>query len=389
MRNHTKSLSSAIILALCCYPVAAQADDTGFFASADSALAHDDNIYRVTDDLAQSDSYFSISPNLKLTGGYGKQRFEISYLGEYSKFNKAKNADFDDHKVKGIVELEHTSRFSSRLEAGYQKEHEEPGSINRIQLDIIEYNKYNQSDFLAGIAYGKTSGIGRLSLDFRKIKRDYTNNNLDYLNYDSDQFSSRFTYRIAPKTRLYVEAIYSEFDYQSIANFELDNKFKYYSAGLSWDFTNKLSGDINLGYQDRDYDLETIRDIDGIAYNGEILWSINTYSKIGIEATRESIDSSLEEAGGFLRTTYGLSINHKLTELLKVRADAAYSKDELVFNSAREDNRYAYSMTIDYELLRYLTLGAYYKYEERDSNNLLANYKANVIGLSISISLDE
>ena len=62
---------------------------------------------------------------------------------------------------------------------------------------------------------------------------------------------------------------------------------------------------------------------------------------------------------------------------------------ELVFNSAREDNRYAYSMTIDYELLRYLTLGAYYKYEERDSNNLLANYKANVIGLSISISLDE
>ncbi|BBO28959.1 hypothetical protein AltI4_33470 [Alteromonas sp. I4] len=388
MLNRTKFTLSIIALALSTSSALAQEDDTGFFAKADTTIAHDDNIYRVTDDLAQSDTYLSVAPEVKLIGGIGKQRFELSYSGDYAKFGDVEDADYSDHDVRAKINFEHTIRFSSKFEAGYQSEHEDPGVFDRIQLNITEYNKFNRNFFLAELAYGQESAIGRLALDYRRTEKDYTNNNLDFLDFVSDQVSARFTYRVAPKTRLYVESIFIDYDYDANNGFELDNKFKRYRAGLTWDFTNKLTGDINVGYQDRDYKLATLRDIDGLAYNGVIAWEINTYTNLEFLGSRESVNSSLEQSGGFLRTTYGASLSHKITELLTIKADAVFSKDELVFSSAREDDRYAYKVGLDYELLRYLTVGAFYTYEERDSSSELADYKANIIGLNVTVSLD-
>lgn len=389
MRNRTKFTLSTIALALCSSVAIAQEDETGFFAKADTTLAHDDNIYRVTDDLAQSDTYISVAPELKLIGGFGKQRFELSYDGDYSKFSDSDDADFADHNFKAKLNFEHTLRLSTRLEAGYQKEHEEPGYINRIQLDMTEYNKFDQDFLLAGLAYGSEKAIGRFSVNYRKTTRDYTTNNLDFLDFTSDQITGRFTYRLAPNTKVYLETILTEYDYSPGQNFELDNTYKRYRAGFSWDFTGKLTGDINIGYQERNYEQVNIQDIDGLAYDGQITWDINSYTKLISKATRESVDSSLEEAGGFLRSTYSIFLSHELTELLKLTADAGYSNDELVFSSDREDERYSYKVGVEYELYRNITLAGSYTYEERDSTFEIANYTANVLSLSINISLED
>ena len=226
-------------------------------------------------------------------------------------------------------------------------------------------------------------------MDYRRVDRDQTNNDLEYLDFVSDQISARFTYRLFPKTRIYVEAIATEFDYKPGSTFELDNDFKRYRAGLTWDFTNKLTGDINIGYQDRNYAQDTLRDIDGLTYNGEVSWAINTYTTIAVDATRESVDSSVQNAGGSLRTTYGASIKHKLSELLAIKAEAGYANDELVFTSNRQDKRYAYAMGIEYDFSRNIDLAAEYIYEERDSSLDLADFKANILSISIKVSLED
>lgn len=388
MRNRTKFTLSIIALALSTSSALAQEDDTGFFAKADTTIAHDDNIYRVTDDLAQSDTYLSLTPELKLIGGVGKHRFLLSYTGDYAKFSEASDADYNDHSVTGRLDFEHSLKFSTKFEAGFQKEHEDPGSINRIQLDITEYNKFDLKYALAGFSYGQVNAIGRFSFDVRHTDKDHTNNNLDYLDFVSQQYTSRFSYRIAPKTRLYVEAIISEFDYEPGQNFELDNSYKRYRAGVIWDLTNKLTGNINFGYQDRDYDQEGLRDIDGLAYNGQVFWAINSYTSISVGARRESIDSSIEQTGGFLRTSYHFNVSHELTELWNISFDYGRSEDELVFTTARNDNREAYRAELGYQIKRYINLGISYEHDNRDSTSELADFESNKIGMSIIIELD-
>lgn len=390
MQTPNKFALTAIAIVVSTFSANAQTnDEPGLFAEAKTTIAHDDNIYRVTDELAISDTYFRIAPELEAIGGLGKHRFRATYRGDYAKFSDASDADFNDHDLRGEIELKHTLRFSSHFEAGYQKDHETPGSINRIQLDLTEYNKFDQKFFAAGLAYGSEQSIGLLTIDFQRTDKDYTNNNFDYLDFIGDQVSGRFTFRLAPNTRIYAEALMSEFDYTRTLNFELDNTYKRYRAGISWDFTGKLTGDINLGYQDRDYDLATITDISGLAYDGEISWAINSFTKLVAAAKRESIDSTLEEASGFLRTTYSLTLGHEITERLKINANAGYVNDELVLNSVREDKRYAYQLGLDYELMRNISINTKYSFEERDSTLAIADYKANILSVGINVTMED
>lgn len=390
MRNSTTFILSTLTMALLNTNVYAQsAEEPGLFASADASIVHDDNIYRVIDDLAQSDTYLRLRPELAAVGGLGKHRFQLSYNGDYAKFSDQSDADYTDHDLRGRIDFDHTLRFSSRFEAGYQEEHEDPGTINRIQLDITEYNKFDQNFVLAGLAYGSEEAIGRIAIDYQRTEKDYNSNELAFWDFTSDQFSGRFTYRIAPNTRMYSEIIVTNFDYSPGTNFELDNTYKRYRAGVTWNYSGTITGDINLGYQDRDYDQASLQDIDGLAYDGEVTWSANSYTQFVVAAKRESIDSSVDEAGGFLRTTYALSLKHELTERIKFKADAGFSNDELVFNTNRSDKRYAYQLGLVYELLHNITLMADYTYEERDSTLEIADYQANIIGLSVVVSLED
>lgn len=385
-----KNLSALSMLALTiASPMSlAQTDETGFSVETDLGIAHDDNIYRVTDELAVSDTFVSLAPTLKLAGAWGKHRFETSYSGDYAKFSEESDADYADHDIKARINLEHTLRLSTRFEAGFQKEHEDPGSFNRIQLDLQEYNKFEQTFFAGRFAYGSDSAIGQLTVSYRYTDKNYTNNNLDFLDFESNQLGARFTYRVAPKTRAYIDLAQTDFDYDPIGNFELDNKFSNYRAGISWNFTNKLTGDANMGYQERDYDLPAVRDISGLAYDGRITWSINSFTTVAFNARRQSLDSTIEGLGGFLRTTYGSSLRHDLTPLLHLNASARYNDDELVFNSERNDKRYIYAVGLEYDLSRLVSLSLDYKYDERDSTDPLADFEANTVSLTAKFTLD-
>ena len=367
----------------------AQDMKTGLSLKADSTLAFDDNIYRVPDELARSDTFLALSPEINVIGVTGKHRYQLTYLGDYAKFKEESGADYTDHDIRLRAEFNHSLRFGTQFSVGYKKEHEDPGSINLIQLDIQEYNKYDEGYVNIGMALGQESSIGRLSFNYRRTNKDFTNNNLDFLDFVGDQYIGRFTYRIAPKTKLYTELSFSDLDYEPNSTFELDNELKRYSAGISWDFTNKLSGDINIGYQERNYLQETIQDIDGLTYTGTISWSINTYTELEIDAIRETVDTTLNEAGGSFRTTFGLDLSHELTELMSIKLNAGYADDELVFTTNRNDKRYRYGIQFDYELLRTLTIFAKYSYEERDSSLLQANFKANIISLNLLYKLDK
>ncbi|SHG14541.1 Putative beta-barrel porin 2 [Marisediminitalea aggregata] len=384
---HNKIKFLAVSLALTSTLNIAQAEeiDRGFSGKIDSSVVYDDNIYRLNKDLAKDDTYFNLSPTASLIGGFGKHVFKLNYVGDYAKFSNESDADFYDHDFRGLFEFDHTSKLNSKFEAGYQYEHEDPGTINRVQLDITEYNKYSQNYVAMSLSYGRIDSTGRVTAEYKKTERDYKNNSSDFLDFSGHQILTRFNYRVAARTRLYLELLKATYDYKEVLTFQLDNSLNLYRAGVAWDFTNKLSGDINVGYQDRDYDQPDIQDISGLAYSGNVNWSINTYTDLKLNAIRESIDSSLEQTGGFLRTTYGIDFSHKLTPLVKINLKSFYINDQLVFSSQREDKRKNFEFNIEYKVSHSFEIASYYIFEKRDSTFSLAEFEANTIGLSFNL----
>ena len=132
--------------------------------------------------------------------------------------------------------------------------------------------------------------------------------------------------------------------------------------------------------------METIQDIDGLYYDGEINWSLNTYTQLALNAKRESIDSSIDNAGGFLRTSFNAGLKHSFSELLHLQLFAGYASDDLVFSESRNDKRYSLSTSLDYELSRLVTVGIQYIFDKRESNLDLADFTSNTLGINVNLA---
>jgi hypothetical protein len=358
-------------------------------AEVDSRLTDDNNILRAADEFALSDTSLVVAPKLEIAGIVGKQRFTAIYNGEYAKYSDLSIVDYDDHDISLQADLDHSNNLTSRFDVQYADNHETFSELDGIFNELSEFNHYTESQINGLITYGRTESFGQLVLGLGRIDRDYDNNGQESRSYEQDNASLAFYYRIAPRTRLLAETVYADFEYNpEVGANDLDNEYIRYQVGVEWQFTNQLEATIKVGYQDRDYKLETLRDTDGLAFEANVDYKPNTFTNINLSGSRESVDSSLETSGAFLRTAYVIGITHGLTELLSVEAEMGYGNDELVFSGGRQDNRYNAKLGLDYAVLTWVNVGVNYGYDQRTSTIDTAEFKSNSINLTLKVALD-
>jgi polysaccharide biosynthesis protein VpsM len=365
------------------------AQEAGFYAVVDSRLIYEDNILREADANADSDTSLVVAPELTLAGILGKQRFSAVYKGEYAKYSDFSDVNYTDHDIRLRADFDHSNRLTSRFDLQYQDKHEDFGDLNNIFINLTEFNHYTDKGLSGRFTYGRQDSFGQLVFRIAHNNREYDNNDQEFRSYKRDLVSLEFFYRIAPRTRLLAEMVYQDYGYNPEVGFtDLDNKYKRYQAGVEWAFTNQLEGTIKVGYQDRNYKVDNLSDINGLAYEANIEYTPNTYTTINLAAKRESLDSSLQGAGGFLRSSYSLDVKHALTEITKLNANLYHAKDEGVFGGIRQDTRLRGTLGLTYSILSWVELGTNYSYEERDSTIDAADYKANSINITAKVSFN-
>ena len=104
-------------------------------------------------------------------------------------------------------------------------------------------------------------------------------------------------------------------------------------------------------------------------------------------ASRQALDSTLNELGSFTRNTIGTSIKHGFTERLSANAGFRYFKDEIDLGLVRDDKRYAYEAGLTYKVTQKISLKGSYKHQNRDSTFSLAEYESNIASLSVKIAI--
>ncbi len=392
LKKLNKTYLAAALTLIFGLPMVAQAQEAGFSAEVDSRLTYDDNILRTSEANAQSDTSLVVAPELQLAGILGKQRFAVTYNGEYAKYQDNTDVNYTDHDIRLRADFDHSYRLTSGFDLQYKDKHEDFGEVNSISNGLSEFHRYNETQINGKFAYGRQDSFGQLVFRLGRTDIEYDNNNQNYRSHERDLASLGFYYRIAPRTRLLAEVEYQKFDYNPDVGFlDLDNEYIRYRVGLEWALTNQLEGMIKVGYQDRDYKIDVLRDIDGLSYEADLEYKPNTYTTIGLLARRESIDSSLESAGGFLRTTFGVSLIHGFTERTKLDGQVGYSKDDLVFlsiNSDRKDKREFAKLGVLHDLLTWVEIGANISFENRKSNLEDAKFEVNSINLTAKLLLN-
>lgn len=205
--------------------------------------------------------------------------------------------------------------------------------------------------------------------------------------HDADRESwvgeGQVSYAMAPSYKFSLGALYGTREYE-LQNYQgggfngayRDSKYTAGWAGLNVDFEGILYGDLKLGYENRDYDSNTIEDLGNILANAELGWNFTNTSSLIFGFDRGHFEDD-EVIDPILRTRTSLTYQQKLWDKVVVGMGGEW--EQLDFEgSGREDETILVRALIDYLLSNNITLGGEYNFSTRDSSATGFDYDRNV-----------
>ena len=359
----------------------------GLLLNAELKALHDDNVLRKVKPV--SDSSIQISPELQYLTHMGKHLFAVEYQGEYAAYKDNTKLNYDNHDIALFARLDHSLKINSDFKLSYKNEIEEPGTNNSNSLLIKQFNQTEKKQATAKLYYGTRQSIGQIVFGLDHREHRYTNNLQGYRDVDRNTVTGTFFYRIAPKTRLLFQASIGDYDYTTKSLFaDQSSKETFYLAGVEWDITAKTSGTFKLGYQGKNFKENDYNDITGLSYMLDMTWKPNTYSKIKIAASRMTQESSQLLTSAFVTNSYTVNAEHEITPRTKLKAAYTFDSDDIVTLRNRTDKRHNIVLGVDHSLLTWLNISLDYQFIERSSDFQIYEYKANIIGLSLTTKFD-
>jgi hypothetical protein len=156
------------------------------------------------------------------------------------------------------------------------------GDVGLIPVEPDEWQRYG----FGGLwDYGAIGSRGRLELQAGYYDLEYTNNRepvtpgdrtTRILDRDWQYYGGTFYWRIAPKSSLLVDYLFTDTNYKVAT--QTDSEVQSWLVGLTWDATARTSGEIAYGNQRRDFDDPTVPGYDGPTWRASIQWRPRSYS---------------------------------------------------------------------------------------------------------------
>jgi hypothetical protein len=359
----------------------------GLLLNASLLVLNDSNITRTAE--ASSDTATFFSPQLQFLSKIGQHRYAFDYQGDFAVYNDNSQYNYTDHAVNLSGVFEYSNRINSEFTISYLYQAEEPGSNNaQTQLDN-EFNELNRKSARAKLFYGTAASIGQFVLGLDHGQQRYTNNQQSFRDVDQNKATGTFFYRMAPKTRLLLEASVAKNDYVAVTQFAAPNSDdNTYLAGVEWEATAITSGTFKVGYQKKDFADARFNDIDGLSYFLDMAWQPNTYTTITIGAKRTTSESAEQDIGGFVITGYSLGLQHAFSERTQLKANYIQDTSDFTSTQERTDRRKNITLGITHSSRTWLDVSLNYRHIARGSNDDIFAFSSDAVELSLSSNFD-
>ncbi|GJM05150.1 MAG: hypothetical protein DHS20C09_11410 [marine bacterium B5-7] len=345
---------------------------------------HDDNLTSAAGSEIGSFGTL-VQPNLTYELKNNKHLYSLDYLVSAATHYSSHNDDYVDQTVSADYEFTPTSKIKLGVETEYYRGHDPRGTGGAEGTGVVQnsFDRYHHYKVDANGSYGAKSSKAQFEFDMGHIAKDYDNNAAATKVRDREDLyaTSRLYYRVMPKTKMVLEGRVAEYHYDqdAVGTASLDSTTSRALVGVKWDTTFKTTGTAQIGYIQKNFD-STAR-VDGQDFTWElgVEWKPRTYSTFNLNTSRDFSESS--GAGNFTSTdTITAGWTHEWSEQISTKLNMSYSEDSFDQDTTgRSDDKLNVSASVDYEMRRWLKLGAGYTYDERDSTINSFDYKRNQV----------
>ena len=259
----------------------------------------------------------------------------------------------------------------------------------------------NANPYVLASTYGLTGGgvaaFGDLSLGLHGLidRNAYENvailgavhGDLASDDYNDWTAKARASYRISPAVSPFIEIAFDTRRYDSqedALGYARNSNGETVRAGASLAFSQMLIGEASVGYGARQYQDPRLPNASAPLVDASLVWSPTALTKVAAKASTQLSDSVLAGASADIARSYSLDVEHELRRWLTVGVTGAYATDNYV-GLADADSSETFGVKGEYHVSREIVLKASAQRQIFDSNQPNQSYTADIFMLGVRL----
>lgn len=348
---------------------------------------HDNIFYEPSNEKA--DTFLSIAPSLGIRSDWGRHAVNASVAvanKSYAEYD-SENVTVSNVQLGGRFDIVGNSylfggvglaqNYEPRYSTSFPADAAEPIKFHTDTFNVGFVAEGNRLRFTGTYNYGKydyfdvdSNAGGRIDQDFRDYKRA--------------EYTGRADYAISPATSIYAVYVANTRDY--VNNPLRDSDGYDMAIGASFDLTNVITGEVQLGYMEQSYDNPAFAKAKGGSYKATVNYFPTMMTTLSLTAGRSIEETPAVGASGYLSSVRTLSVDHELTRTV-ILSGSLSSIDDDYEGIGRKDKRTVNRLGAKYFVSPRVWIDGGYTYQELKSSGGggIPSYKDN--GLKVSVSL--
>jgi Putative beta-barrel porin 2 len=346
-------------------------------------VEYESNVFQ-TPSHAQDDIIFKTIPGILIELPLGRHRLDLGARMEILRFADLDKQDTEHYFVYGKFSLNFPGGLSASLKEDLAQTSDPPGTELTGRIESFTNTLAPSIEF----ALARRFSIGA-DYVWTHVSFDSTVKELDR---DEHTWGLTGFYKVAPKTDLLLNLAYGIKTFDSATERDVSRYIGV--VGIRGELTSKLTSTFRAGWEMRQSDRSALTDYNGPVLGGDWIYQPTERTRITLITERFAAESVSNENLFYIANFVTLGAEHKFTSKLLGSARLfggmnQYPNKAAKLNSRsawREDDILGVGLGIDYQIQRWLAVGADYSHTRRYSNFDQFDYKDDVVGVKVTLS---
>ncbi len=366
---------------------------------ADLAWGYNDNVFYLPENEI-SDSVWHVRPYADLRSDWNRHALNFSAWADIARFDDFSENDYEDWSVRadGRVDVLQNSWFSA--DVSYFRLHEDrrtPDAGGPITPTQFDYGGW-------GAGYDHIFNRLKVGAYYNFNSFDYDDNvtgdveiidNTDR-NRDQDRLTLRADWQLGPETAIFGSYGWNDISYDLPVDrngFNRDSDGSTITAGVAWDMTDLLVGDLSVNYSEQSYDDPRFPSVDGWGLGAGLTWTPRRTSTVNVRLRASPQETNQAGTPGYFSQLWSARYQEELRMNLLFNLRGSYTDND--YKNPGLDPSTELSNTeviradvgLSYLFNRNVSLSGGYAFERQNSNLGAFEYTANRLFILLGLAL--
>ena len=343
---------------------------------------YDSNLFATPDNVID-DLFVQIQPALRLRSQWSRHELDLDLVGEFLRYREQTSEDRNDGRLQLAGRIDVSEEL--RLDADFILARETEGR-GTITDDGTVDEPRRLDRLIGGLELTQDFDELRVSLAGEADIRDFELASDDARDRIEYRIEPRVSYAVSPRLALFATSEIEIARFNTVVGTDLDSISYGLEGGTTFDITGLLSGEIQIGVTQTNFEDASLSDQTNLTTSGEVTWTPTPLTTVRFGIDRSVIPTTVANAGSVVSTEGSIEAEHDLLRNLTLAFAARYNVadfDDQGTGGAFTDDTISLESGVTWRFNEWLGLELSHDFDLRESTDPTREFSRNQLFLRL------